>query len=169
MRYLIGLAVAAAGWAPSPGLAQTFTAPAEIDAAVARFLGAAVGAPGGAARPVDPRLKLAACDQDLQVAWHGRAGSSLQVSCPMRGWRVFVAARGQGATGRAQLGSEIVQRGETVSILFEGLGFVLSRQGEAMEAGAEGQWIRIRPTGDKAQPIRGQVVGPAMVRVAGAS
>lgn len=150
----------------APAAAGNFTPPAAIDAAVASFLGAAAGSPGGAARAVDPRMKLAACAEGLEVAWYGRNQATLQVSCPARGWRVFVPLGERSAASLGGRRSEaVVQKGETVSLVYEGSGFVLTRQGEALEPGARDQWIKIKPTGDNAKPVRGQVVDPGTVRV----
>lgn len=157
----------AAALAAAPLSANPFTPTAAIDAAVAGFLGAAAGTPGGAARGIDPRMKLAACADALDVAWYGRAGTTLQVSCPSRGWRVYVPV-GSADPGSARAGlsgQTLVQRGETVSLVYEGPGFTLTRQGEALEAGARDQWIKIRPVGDSPKPVSGQVVSPGTVRV----
>lgn len=153
--------------AAAPLVANPFTPAAAIDAAVAGFLGAAAGAPGGASRGIDPRLKLASCSDGLDVSWYGRAGTTLQVSCSSRGWRVFVpvGAPGVATNGADQAGQALVQRGETVSLVYEGTGFVLTRQGEALEPGSQDQWIKIRPVGDNAKPVRGQVISPGTVRV----
>lgn len=150
-----------------PVAAEPFVSPAALDAAVSAFLGAETGAPGGAARPVDPRLKLAACTQGIVVDWYGRAGATVQVSCPSRGWRIFVAADAGGSPGTRDNPSEekLIQKGETVSLVYEGQGFVLTRQGEALEPGARGQWIKIKPAGDNAKPVRGQVLRPGTVSV----
>lgn len=150
----------------APAAAAAFASPAAIDAAVTAFLGAEIGTPGGAARPVDRRLKLAACPEVLDIDWYGRAGTTLQVRCVSQGWRIFVATSGTGS-GSAQtgLGGEtIVQKGETVSLVYEGAGFTLTRQGEALEPGARDQWIKIKPIGD-AKPVRGKVIRPGSVRM----
>lgn len=157
--------------AASPLAANSFTSPAAMDAAVADFLGAPVGAPGGAARQIDAKLKLAACGGGLDVAWYGNAGTTVLVSCQSRGWRVFVPVGGHGtASVRGRMdGETIVKRNETVSLVYEGSGFTLTRQGEALEPGSRGQWIKIKPVGDNAKPVSGEVVGPGLVRVSGAS
>lgn len=144
--------------------ASPFVAPDAIDAAAAQFLGAEVGTPGGAARRVDARLKLASCPEPLAVAWYGRNNATLQIGCPARGWRVFVPV-GAGHAGAGTSGEVVIERGETVSVSYEGSGFTLTRQGEALEPGRTGQWIRIRPSGDKAQPIKAQVLRPGAVRI----
>ena len=168
MRCPITLAAAVLSFAGTAAAANPFIPPAAIDAAVADFLGAPAGTPGGAARAVDPRLKLALCTDGLDVAWHGRTGTTLQVSCPARGWRLFVPVGdgGAGSARKGQRGEAIVQKGETVSLIYEGAGFTLTRQGEALEPGAWDQWITIKPVGVNANPVRGQVVSPGKVRVA---
>ena len=48
----------------------------------------------------------------------------------------------------------------------EGGGFSLSRQAVALEEGAIGAWIKVRPAQDrKAEPLRAQVVRPGQVAV----
>jgi len=120
-------------------------------------------------RPVDRRLRLSVCAEPLTVGWYGRAGTTLQVSCRSQGWRIFVAT-GMAASRVSPPGGAaetIVQKGETVSLVYEGSGFVLTRQGEALEAGAQDQWIKVRPMGENAKPVRGQVVRPGDVHVSG--
>lgn len=152
--------------AAAPVAAAPFASPAAIDAAVTAFLGAETGTPGGAARPVDGRLKLAACAEALDVSWYGRTGTTLQVRCLSQGWRIFVTTLGAGpnAARPGSGGETIVQKGETVWLVYEGQGFTLARQGEALEPGARDQWIKIKPTGD-AKPVRGKVVRPGNVLV----
>lgn len=159
------LLAAALASAAIPAAASPFTPAAAIDAAVAGFLGATAGAPGGAARGVDPRLKLASCPDPLAIEPYGRSGTTLQVSCPARGWRIFVPVNADGARKVAQASELVVQKGETVALVYEGTGFVLTRQGEALEAGAQEQWIKIKPVGENTKPIRGQIVRPGIVRV----
>ena len=85
-RILLPLALVLA----APGVhAQTgFADLGEIDNAVARFTGAPIGVPGGAALPVDRRLRLAACATPLALSWRGGAHDSVIVQCPdAGGWR----------------------------------------------------------------------------------
>ena len=157
---LIGLA--------APANANTPMDPAEIDRAVMEFTGAPIGQPGGARLAVDRRMRLNACGEPLQLEWYGRNRDSVQVRCPDAGWRIYVAvAQSQTAQAGEPGGGEIVvRRGETVSIIVEGGGFSLSRQAVAMEEGAIGSWIQVRPAQDKkADPVRAQVVRPGQVAV----
>ena len=143
-----------------------------IDRAVADFTGAAQGTPGGAKLPVDRRLRLTACDGALDLSWFGRDNRSVQVVCPSAGWKIYVAvdaASSAPAYGRAQAspsapsGETLVKRGEGVTILARGSGFTLTRQGEALEAGSLGEWIKIRPVGEKTATLRAQVLRPGQV------
>lgn len=147
----------------TPVRGQDIIAPQAIDAAVTDFLGAQPGAPGGARAPVDRRLRLAACTRPLDVAWYGTGGRLLEVRCPGPAWRIFVQVEGSHDTNGQ--GATIVQRGETVALVYEGAGFSLSREAEALEAGARGQWIRVRPLGDRSKSLRVEVVAPGEVRL----
>lgn len=150
--------------AATPALASTTTDPATIDRQVAAFTGSAIGTQGGARHPVDRRLKLAQCRQVLALAWYGANRDSVLVRCPdPDGWRIFVPVIATPHSAPAPA-APVVARGEAVAILVRGQGFSLSRQGEAMEQGSVGEWIRIRPAGQKrADPVRAQVLRPGVV------
>lgn len=148
--------------------AQTLAAsidPAAIDRAVAAFTGAAIGAPGGARMASDPRLRLAACSGPLAVSWHTPARTAVAVECAgPTPWRVFVAtnpAPGSAATPRA---APAVKRGDAITILVRGRGFSVQQPGEAMEAGAIGEWIEVR-TSRKAQGLRARIERPGLAVV----
>ena len=146
--------------------APSFADPAAIDAAVARFTGAAVGQAGGAAQPVDRRLRLARCLQPLAVAWHGPADAphrdTVVVRCPdAGGWRLFVPVQPGGGGAAAAVA---VTRGDALTVVAGGEGFSVSQPGEALESGPVGAWIKVRP-GGKVEALRAQVVRPGLVRV----
>lgn len=151
--------------APLPALAAPLTDLAAIDNAVAAFTGQQIGVPGGAAQPVDRRLRLAACSAPLALSWYGNAQTSVLVRCPDAvGWRVFVpvsAARVAPAVAPAAIA---VARGEGVTVTVAGVGFSVSQPGEALDAGAVGAWIRVR-TAAKAGPLRARVVRPGLVEL----
>lgn len=142
---------------------------ATIDEAVAEFTGADVGEPGGAKLPVDRRLRLVACQSELDLQWFGRDRRSVQVSCPAPMWRIFVGIDGVSgaATGGADVaqGEKMIRRGETVSILARGKGFTLTRHGSAVEDGAQGQWIKVRASGERVETLRAVVLGPGKVGI----
>lgn len=148
----------------SPALAQgAFTNPAAIDAAVADFTGHAIGTTGGAALPVDRRLRMTLCQSPLAVSWRGVRRDSVIVECPDPGsWHLYVNVRA------APQASAAIQRGEAVAIVVSGDGFAVSQPGEAMDNGAVGDWIRVRSVRDgtpKGEPIRARITRPGEVTV----
>jgi flagella basal body P-ring formation protein FlgA len=161
MRLKFILAAAVTCGIAVPACAADFTDPEAIDREVARFTGAPVGADGGARLPVDRRLKLARCKGPLALEWYGTRHETVLVRCSAgEGWRLFVPISGASSVAAA---APAVARGEAVSMVVQGRGFTLSRQGEALEGGAVGDWIRVRPAGVKAQPIRMRIVEPGKV------
>ncbi len=161
MRPNSALAALALLGAAAPALAAGFADPAAIDRAVADFTGAAIGTPGGARTPVDRRLRLAACGSVLALEWYGRARDTVLVRCPDQGgWRLFVPLT---SDRPQQGGADVVSRGEMVTITVRGSGFTLSRQGEALEAGSVGEWIRVKPANKGGDPLRAQVLRPGVV------
>lgn len=145
-----------------------FAEHAAIDAAIERFTGAPAGAQGGAKTLVDRRMRLAACQRALSVQYHGNRVDTLAVACPDPGsWRIFVAlnvSSGPAATF-SPAKQEIVARGDLVSIEVSGPGFAVQQAGEALEAGGEGEWIRVRPAGAK-EPLRARIMRPGLVAIA---
>lgn len=162
LRLTLSLAAAAL---PASALAAPFADPAAIDREVTGFTGIPQGQPGGAALPVDRRLKLASCQSPLSLGWHTQRRETVLVQCPdAGGWRLFVpilAAQGAAA-------APAVLRGEAVTISVAGDGFTVSQPGEAMEPGAVGSWIRVRLAQGgvaKGEPMRAQIVRPGLVSV----
>lgn len=146
--------------APAPAAASPTIGPAEIDRAVMGFTGAAIGTPGGARLPADPRLRLAACAGPLALDWHTPARSSVRVECPGPiPWRIFVAVAPLASAGPA---APAVKRGDHVIIAVRGRGFSVQQPGEAVEAGAVGDWIFVR-TARKAEALRGRIERPGLV------
>lgn len=162
----------AAFFAASPVHAQVARAPgarfaemAAIDQAVAQFTGHPIGVPGGAAQPVDRRLRLAACTAPLALGWRAGAHDSVLVRCPdAGGWRLFVPVVVPVAEAAATPAPPAIQRGEGVTIAMVGDGFSVEQTGEALDPGALGSWIRVR-TGAKADALRGRIVRPGLVEV----
>jgi flagella basal body P-ring formation protein FlgA len=168
------LAACALALLPAAISAQSasFADPAAIDAEVAAFTGAPLGTPGGARHPVDRRLRMAACPEPLALGWHGRRADMVRVECPaLAGWQLFVPvnavslAVSAGASPRPSAPS--VARGQVVTIAVEGRGFTVTQQGEAMEAGAVGDWIRVRPEGNRPgrnqEDVRARIDNPGRV------
>lgn len=154
---LVGL-LAATSVAAQTGFADL----AAIDRAVAEFTGKPQGAPGGATVPVDRRLRLAPCTVPLELDWHGTRRDSVEVRCPVAGgWRLFVPLAGGGAA----TGAPLVARGDTVTITVSAEGFAVSQPGEALEAGAQGAWIKVRGLGANAPVRRARVLRPGQVGI----
>lgn len=151
----------AAALIASPALAQSMTDPAAIEAAVATFTGAPTGAPGGAALPVDRRLRLAGCATPLATSWYGTRQDTVLVQCPSAGWRLFVPLRVDQAAGEPPA----IARGDAVTVIVSGDGFAVSQSGEALDAGAVGAWIRVRTGGPRSQPLRARVLRPGQVGI----
>jgi len=149
----------------TPTRAQAVTDPAQIDRAVAEFTGAAIGSPGGARVPTDPRLLLVACGGPLAVSWHTAAKTAVQVECPgPTSWRIFIAITPAGSTASgtpAAKPAPAVKRGDAITVMVRGPGFSVQQPGEAMEAGAVGDWIVVR-TARKADPLRARIERPGL-------
>lgn len=157
-RYLAPLVLLA-----SPAAAQPLADLAAIDREVALFTGANAGAPGGAAMPVDRRLRLAACAVPLSLGWYGTRQDMVEVRCGSApGWRIYVPLSG-GA--REAAAAPLVSRGDAVTIAVSGEGFTVSQGGEALESGAAGAWVKVRGLGQSAQVLRGKVLRPGLVGI----
>ena len=150
----------------NPALAQSYADLNAVDDAVALFTGAPQGSPGGAARPVDRRLRLAPCPAELALAWYGARRDTVEVRCPVAGgWKLFAPITGSGS-GQLAAASVIV-RGDAVTISVSGAGFAVSQPGEALESGALGAWIKVRgpasPAAQNAPVLRAKVLRPGVV------
>ncbi|GGB93579.1 hypothetical protein GCM10011494_09990 [Novosphingobium endophyticum] len=139
-----------------------------IDRQVAGFTGAPVGAVGGAVTPVDRRLRLQRCGSGLSLSWRTTLHDSVVVQCgDANGWRIFVPVR-QAAHVAAAQQPDAIRRGDAISIAISGEGFSVSQPGEALDSGAVGEWINVRPASaarNRADPIRARIVRPGLVAV----
>lgn len=144
----------------NPAGASGYASPAEIDHAVSGFTGAAIGRPGGARLPTDPRLRLAACASPLVLAWHTADRSSVRVACagPVT-WEIFVAVA---PLASPQSGTAAVKRGDMVMLAVRGRGFSLQQPGEAIASGQIGDWILVR-TARNAEALRARIERPGLV------
>jgi flagella basal body P-ring formation protein FlgA len=143
--------------------ARGFTDPALIDSAVAQFTGAAIGSPGGARVAADRRLQLATCGGSLAVSWHTAARTAVQVECPgPSAWRIFVAiSPAPGTAAAAASAAPAVKRGDAITVMVRGRGFSVQQPGEAMQAGAVGDWIEVR-TARKGEALRARIERPGL-------
>lgn len=148
--------------------AAPFADLAAIDRQVAAFTGAGIGAAGGAMQPVDRRLRLRSCASTPQLSWRAQRRDTVVVRCAEPGgWRLFVPVAPSGGTGLQEVAAlPAVKRGDAVSLAVEGDGFTVSRPAEALESGAVGTWIRVRPVTERgiaADPVRARVRRPGLV------
>lgn len=163
---MIRLAIPLALCLAAPALAQPVLADlAAIEREVARFTGAAQGQPGGAALPLDRRLRLARCPAPLALGWYGGQRSSVEVVCPVAGgWKLYVPLAASGADAAAA-SSPAVARGDQVTIAVSGDGFAVSQPGQALENGAAGAWIKVRGLAPGAPALRARVLRPGLVGI----
>jgi flagellar basal body P-ring formation protein FlgA len=157
----LGLCLAA------PAFGQAFENLEMLESRVAAALGAAVGEPGGPARPIDRRLRLAPCPTPAEI--DSPALGAIAIRCETRGWRIRVPlmAGAMAAPGAAQVRAEpVVRRGDQVQIVALASGFSVSTTGIAEQDGAPGERIRVR-TERRATPFIGQVLPDGRVALPG--
>ncbi len=147
-------------------LVSGFADPNDTDRRIAAFI--AESGSSASAAPVDRRLRLASCPQPLELNWFGTERRSVLVRCsaPSKAWQIYVPVSGVQSPATlfaSQAGALIVQRGDEVRVTIVGDGFTVSRSAEALEGGAEGQWIKVRGNGD--DPLRARVIGPGEVTI----
>ena len=158
---LLGAALAA------PAAAQTFEDLGALEARVTGALGAALGEPGGPARPIDRRLRLAACPQPVTV--DAPVLGAVAVRCEALGWRIRVPIGGVGGSAAAAAPvrvEPIIRRGDQVEIVAMTSSFTVSTNGVAEQDGAPGDRIRVR-TERRSSPVIGQVTADGRVALPG--
>jgi flagella basal body P-ring formation protein FlgA len=142
-----------------------------LDRKVAISLGADIGAPGGAANPIDRRLRLAPC---ADAVVEPPIGGAATVRCPSLGWRLRVplmrgggssTATGSSAVARVRA-EPVVRRGDPVEMLVSTGAFTVSLQAIAEQDGAPGDRIRVRADA-KSAPRMAEVVDAGQVRIPG--
>jgi len=179
-KLMLPLFLLSAG--PALAQQQRFENLDRLDSLVAMTVGATIGQPGGAAAPVDRRLRLAACPEMPDVS--GPAFGAAIVQCKSIGWRIRVPLKAgaeqnaanaaamvrSAAYGRAAIPARskemLIKRGDPVQLVAGGASFMVSRQMIADEDGAAGDMIRVR-SDSKADPVLAQVMENGIVRVPG--
>jgi flagellar basal body P-ring formation protein FlgA len=132
----------------------------ELDGRIAEIL-----APGDAAVPIDPRIRLGRCPvpANLEPLTNG----AIIVRCPQLGWRIRVTVNSTNAAltrSTPEAMQDLVQKGEAVEVVYEGTGFSISGTGIALDAAALGRPVRVKiPT--SAVPLTMLVAGPGLVKV----
>ncbi len=120
----------------------------------------ATEAAGTGTRPVDRRLKLAACP-DVLIA-DTLAMGAVTVRCAPLGWRVRVLVEGNAATVANT--PVVIKRGDPVSVNFVAPGFSVTTSGIAESEARVGERVRVRVE-QNANPVMGEAMDAGSVRV----
>lgn len=167
MRPITAFAFAFAAAAAPASAAAPVIDHGALDRAVQGFTGNAIGMPGGATAPIDRRLRLSSCANNVQLSWRSPRRDTVVLECTVgTSWRVFVPVVPNNAVMGAQAmtgaGMLAIARGDVVTIEVKGTGFMITQGGQAMEAGPVGSWIKIK-SGGKGEVITCQVIRPGLV------
>ncbi|WP_293880936.1 flagella basal body P-ring formation protein FlgA [Sphingomonas sp.] len=130
----------------------------DLDAVDAIVVAAAGGV--GVARPVDRRMKLAACPETLTVG--APAAGSITVGCATIGWRIRVPMV---TTISPTTVLPLIRKGDPVSVVTGADGFSASVSGIAESEGPLGARVRVRTGPGAAGVIVGLVADPGTVRI----
>ncbi|MDO9488489.1 MAG: flagella basal body P-ring formation protein FlgA [Sphingomonadaceae bacterium] len=140
-----------------------------LEARVVAAVGAGIGEPGGPQRPIDRRLRLAACPSAPMVTMPMTGAATLD--CEALGWRIHVplartAIAGPGDSGAAarEKVEPVIRKGDQVEVVAMGGMFTVSTIAVAQQDGAPGDRIRLKGDG-KAAPFFAQVEAPGRVVV----
>ena len=158
--------------APLPALAQGFENLEMLDNRVAAALGANIGEPGGATTPIDRRLRLQACPQNVEIG--EPAAGAVAVRCVPLGWRIRVsitgapqAQRTAAAPAQPQARREpTIRRGDQIELVAMTDSFSVSTLAIADQDGAPGDRIRVRMD-RRSSPVIGQVLEDGRVALPG--
>jgi len=159
------LTLAAAALA-APAQAQTFENLDLLEGRVVDSLAAGIGEPGGPARPLDRRLRLAPCPEPAVI--DAPAMGAVAIRCEPLGWRIRVPLiAGAVASAAAPVRAEpIIRRGDQVEVVAMTSSFTVSTVGTAEQDGAPGDRIRVR-TERRSSPFVGQVLADGRVALPG--
>ncbi len=159
-RHLILPALALA----APVGAAPFEDLDRLEARVVAAVGAGIGEPGGPARPIDRRLRLAACPSAPMMTTPMPGAAT--IVCEALGWRIHVPLARMAiieASARAKP-EPVIRKGDQVEVVAMGGAFTVSTIAVAQQDGAPGDRIRLR--GDaKAAPFFAEVDSPGRVVV----
>lgn len=161
--------ILACGLIAAPASAQTFEDLDALQGRVVAALGAEVGEPGGPTRPLDRRLKLAACPEVAVV--EAPALGAVAVRCESIGWRIRVplvkTAAVATAAAPAAPQAPAVRKGDQVELRAGGSAFQVSVVAIAQEDGAPGARIRVKGSEPKSPVVIAEVDGPGRVFLPG--
>jgi flagella basal body P-ring formation protein FlgA len=130
---------------------------------------AVAGAMGRTATPVDRRIKLARCSE--QVAVTASDAQTLAVRCASLGWRLRVAMTGpagaapvSAAFARPAQSAPVIRRGDNVRVTIDAANYSISYAAVATEDGRVGETIALRGSDAKSM-LSAIVVGPGIARM----
>ncbi len=182
MRILFPLftGLAAILAAPMPAAAQALPPAQNLDqleAMVIGSLGAGIGQPGGPMAPIDRRMRLAACNDGIQI--DPPTTGSLTVRCTTKGWRLRVPltrptsnyganamAMNQSQGAGMTMANALIRRGDPVTLVVGGDSYSISVEATAMEDANPGNRIRVA-TASKGSTLFGEVIDAGRVRLIG--
>jgi hypothetical protein len=113
-------------------------------------------------RPLDPRLRLNACPDPVDISTGPR---TVIATCASVGWRVHGVPM-QSVSGVDAPEGAIIRRGDPVTLRMPGRGFSVTLRAVALEDGALGTRIRVRRTSGPASALIAIVTGPGEARPA---
>lgn len=159
----------AALFTAGPAAAQTgFQNLDEMETQIVASLGAAIGEPGGPARPLDRRLRLKPCPEPVTL--DAPAMNAVAVRCQSVGWRIrlpLVRTPAAVATPAAAKAEPLIRRGDQVELVAMTASFSVSTAGVAEQDGAPGDRIRVRTEAKGKPPVIGQVMDDGRVALPG--
>lgn len=161
-RHLILPALAIA----VPAVATSYEDLDRLESRVVAAVGAGIGEPGGPQRPIDRRLRLAACPSAPMVSM--TLAGAATIECEAIGWRIHVPLARTSIVETASRSREkeepVIKKGDQVEVVAVGSTFTVSTVAVAQQDGAPGDRIRLKGDG-KAAPFFAQVDAPGRVVV----
>lgn len=131
---------------------------ARLESRAAEKLGVAVAEPGGMARPLDRRIRLASCPVAADIAVSER---QVRFACPAKGWQFTVPRIAEAGSAEQAV---MVRRGQPVTVRMTGPGFTVLRSGIVQQDAALGASVAVR-LDSKSPPVGAVVSGPSEVRI----
>jgi flagellar basal body P-ring formation protein FlgA len=135
-----------------------------LDARIAATTGIDAGFPGGAAGPMDRRIRLSKCAEPLVI--DQPLYDAIAVRCLSAGWRVRVVLLPKQSFPSKSYDAnlELIHRGDTVDLVIDGAGFTASTSVIAIDNGAKGETVRVIAKAN-GKPIMAVVTDRNEVRV----
>lgn len=153
----------------TPAAAQDFENLDALETRIVAALGADIGTPGGPLRPLDRRLKLAACPAPATVE-PGPLGAAV-VRCEPLGWRIRVpVAKTVIASATMAKAEPVIRKGDQVEFIARSGSFTVSTVAIAEQDGGLSDRIRVRTTGSdgkKNAPVTAEVIAAGQVGLPG--